>query len=89
MGIVRETLADWERGAAPISPQVDLLLRATFSAHLMSTSDEQSLGSVVDIVARSIQSVRQSPAVLPPAPYIIEETLTQMRSSNFSSRGAG
>lgn len=89
MGIVRETLADWERGASTISPQYDLLLRAIFSAHLMNTSDKQSLGSVVDVVARSIQSVRQSPAVLLPAPYIIEEALMQMRSSNFSPRGSG
>lgn len=28
MGIVRETVADWERGAKPISPQNDFILRA-------------------------------------------------------------
>jgi DNA-binding transcriptional regulator YiaG len=30
MGIVRETLADWERGASAISPQYDFMLRGIF-----------------------------------------------------------
>jgi len=86
LGIVRETLADWERGASTISPQYDFMVRAIFASHLMHSSDKQLSKSVADVVAQSIQSVRREPALPVPAPYIIDQALGRMRNNDLGRR---
>lgn len=56
MALVRETVADWERGASPISPQHDLMLRAITVARLV----EQGALPKQDLI-KAIHSARFEP----------------------------
>jgi hypothetical protein len=79
MSITRETVAAWECGQKPLSPQHDFILRGLhFGAQLPAGVDpfpqdllEQALGKV--------HSPAQTPAM--PQPFIIESELKQLRKT--------
>jgi transcriptional regulator with XRE-family HTH domain len=69
MGLVRETVAKWECGAAQISPQNDLILRALVVAHLAGKTERPA-----EHTERALDGVRTAPApqVTAPPPFIID-----------------
>lgn len=68
MGIARETVADWERGASVISAQHDLMLRALAVVHLVETGVLPK-GAMLE----AIRSARVAPPRKTSAPILIDK----------------
>lgn len=83
MGVVRETVADWERGASVISSQHDFMIRAIFASSIMHDSDNHSVSKgVVDAVAKTMHAVRQTSPMPLPEPHVIQQALGRMRGAS-------
>lgn len=80
MGIDRVTVADWERGAAPISPQHDYILRG-FALGWMVAGNlitpecmTEILGTVFKAVRRELPKKR-TPAIALPTPSVMKKLM--------------
>lgn len=68
MGITRETVARWEGGGTPLSPQHDYILRTFIFVDLKKRSLDDALGSL-----DSLREVHTEPSgVQVPPPFIID-----------------
>ncbi len=79
MGISRETVAAWECGQKPLSPQHDYILRGLhFGAQLPSGAQPMPM----ELVARALGKVHSpSERTTTPEPFIISEQLTRLRET--------
>jgi DNA-binding transcriptional regulator YiaG len=69
MNVNRVTVADWERGAAAISPQHDFTLRGLVVARAMAEARSPSRAECA-AWAEVLGAVRQAPGIAPP--FVIE-----------------
>jgi DNA-binding transcriptional regulator YiaG len=76
MCVDRVTVADWERGASPISPHHDFILRGIAMAEFMCSSEDLQLTDLAAVIGHARS---EAPMDTPP-PFVMDKALERLRA---------